>query len=97
MLNLPSKLTSFRPHCNEQSLSIENVTGRSFRLNESLFERMMSPKTPGASGIPTSSLTVQRRMHPEIADLVRTTLYPELKVCKNAAFFKPNPNEVSGS
>lgn len=63
---------------------METVTGRQFRLNESLFERMMSPKTPGASSLPTSSLAIQRRMHPEIANLVRLALYPRLKVCESA-------------
>lgn len=80
----PARLTLCRPHCNEQALSMENVTGRLFRLNESLFERMISPRTPGASSIPASSLAIQRRMHPEIANLVRVTLYPKLKVCESA-------------
>lgn len=70
----------YRPHCNEQALSVETETGMPFRLNESLFERMMSPILSGSSSLPTSSLAIQRRMHPEIADLVRLTLYPRLKV-----------------
>lgn len=89
------QLTLYRPHCNEQALSIETETGRPFRLDESLFERMMSPSMPAASSLPTSSLAIQRRMHPEIANLVRLTLYPKLKVRERAIYLKPNPDVFS--
>lgn len=73
---------------------METAAGRPFRLDESLFERMMFPKTPETSSIPTSSLALQRRMHPDIADLVRVTLYPELKVCESAAYYESNSNLI---
>lgn len=74
---------------------METAAGRPFRLDESLFERMMFPKMPGTNSVPTSSLALQRRMHPDIADLVRVTLYPELKVCESATHFESNPDVFS--
>lgn len=74
---------------------METAAGKPFRLDESLFERMMFPKTPETSSIPTSSLALQRRMHPDIADLVRVTLYPELKVCKSDAYYESNSDVFS--
>jgi hypothetical protein len=47
--------------------------GKKFELDLSLFERMQN------DGYPTSKLFTQRRMRPEIADLIRYTLYPELE------------------
>ena len=61
---------------------MENEEGRRYRLDESLFERLMIPTEPGALPIPTSQLNIQRRMHPDIADISRATLYPYLKVTK---------------
>ncbi|KAI9783521.1 MAG: hypothetical protein M1839_003691 [Geoglossum umbratile] len=49
------------------------------RLDESLFERLMKPANPGTQSIPTSLLSIQRRMIPDIADLSRATLYPSLQ------------------
>ena len=51
-----------------------------YRLDQSLFERMMYPSRHGILPFPTSRLNIQRRMHPVIADLMRATLYPDLKV-----------------
>ena len=70
----------FRPQVNEQSLSLETDLGMSYRLDESLMERMMLPSTPGVRPIAASRLNLQRRMHPEIADIMRATLYPFLQV-----------------
>ena len=42
-------------------------------------ERLMLPSTPGVFPIPASRLNIQRRMHPEIANLMRATLYPFLE------------------
>ena len=41
----------------------------------------MIPSTPGIRPIVSSRLDLQRRMHPDIADLMRATLYPFLQVC----------------
>ncbi|KAF3915965.1 hypothetical protein AA313_de0207269 [Arthrobotrys entomopaga] len=63
-----------------------------FNLDESLFERLAHSKVKIKSDIegeengettelvdfPVAQLDIQRRMHPDIANLVRTTLYPEL-------------------
>ena len=55
--------------------------GTPYRLDESLMERMMIPSTPTVRPIASSCLDLQRRMHPEIANLMRATLYPFLQVC----------------
>ena len=49
-----------------------------YRLDESLFERMVIPKDPACHAVATEHLTVQRRMHPRIADITRLT-YPYLQ------------------
>ena len=59
---------------------METEVGIQYRLDQSLFERLMFPSRPGAHPVPTSHLTLQRRMHPDIADLSRATLYAYLKV-----------------
>ena len=58
-----------RPQVNTTILSTEHCT--KYRLDESLFERMMFSKSP----ISVSRLNVQRRMHPDIADLSRAGDY----------------------
>ncbi|KAL9044740.1 MAG: hypothetical protein Q9214_002142, partial [Letrouitia sp. 1 TL-2023] len=68
-----------RPQVNQPSLSIATETGRLYRLDESLFERMVSPLSPEVHTLPYSTLSVQRRMHPDIADLMRATEYPFLE------------------
>ena len=69
-----------RPQINEQVLSIETAFGSAYRLDESLMERLMFPVIAGIEPIPFSKLSVQRRMHPQIADLMRITAYPYLQV-----------------
>ena len=68
-----------RPQVKEPNLSLETLQGSVYRLDESLMERLMLPKSVGLRPIPSSTLDTQRRMHPEIADLMRATLYPYLK------------------
>ena len=67
---------------NEHALSLETVIGAPYRLDESLMERMMIPSTPEVRPIASSRLDLQRRMHPEIANLMRATLYPFMQVCQ---------------
>ena len=62
------------------ALSVETEIGALYRLDESLMERMMLPSTAGTKPIASSRLSIQRRMHPEIADIMRATLYPYLEV-----------------
>lgn len=67
-----------RAQVNEQEMALEN--SKDFRLDQSLFERMMLPSLPDIKPFPTSRLNIQRRAHPDIADIMRATLYPGLKV-----------------
>ena len=68
-----------RPQVNQSSLSLETPYGAKYRLDESLFERMVMPSDPSKQPLPVSRLDLQRRMHPEVAQLMRSTLYPYLK------------------
>lgn len=72
-----TNLRNYRPQISEQSLSLETKNGQEYRLDESLFERLMDPNS-GIRTLPHSRLTIQRRMHPDISDCVRKTLYPFL-------------------
>jgi AAA domain len=67
-----------RPDVNEQKMSLETAVGSRYRLDESLFERCMVPTDPKSRPMPTSHLNIQRRMHPDIADIPRL-IYPYLK------------------
>lgn len=80
---LHTRLISYRPQVNQSALSLETTIGASYRLDESLMERMMVPSIPGVRPIASSCLDLQRRMHPDIADLMRATLYPFLQVCES--------------
>lgn len=67
-----------RPQINNYEFQYDNPRGARFSLDISLFERLVHPQ--GESPIlPHSSLEIQRRMHPSIAELVRSTLYPKLQ------------------
>lgn len=67
-----------RPQINNYELQHDHPTGAKYSLDISLFERLVNPQ-PGYSKMPYSSLKTQRRMHPSIAELVRSTLYPNLQ------------------
>ncbi|KAG8911359.1 hypothetical protein FRC01_005756, partial [Tulasnella sp. 417] len=63
-----------RPTIENYQFSMDNPqTGKVFRFDQSLMERLST------TGLPMSQLDVQRRMRPQIADLHRCTLYPALK------------------
>ncbi|KAL8658342.1 MAG: hypothetical protein Q9226_001086 [Calogaya cf. arnoldii] len=68
-----------RPQVNQPSLSLGTTYGTKYRLDESLFERMVMPGVSGGQQLPASKLDLQRRMHPDVAQLLRATLYPYLK------------------
>jgi superfamily I DNA and/or RNA helicase len=73
-----------RPHIQNHELSSENHRrALKHNLDISLFERLCASGIPSSTDnnleFPFAKLTVQRRMRPEIADLVRLPLYPELQ------------------
>ncbi|GJP50064.1 hypothetical protein CLOM_g9208 [Closterium sp. NIES-68] len=61
-----------RPKVEVYELSKDSHKG--FDLDVSLFERLALSKQ-----IPVFTLATQRRMRPEIADLIRSTIYPDLR------------------
>lgn len=63
-----------RPQINTYDLSLESNRGKAFRLDESMFERLVREKT-----LLPAQLNIQRRMRPEISTLVRNTLYEDLE------------------
>jgi superfamily I DNA and/or RNA helicase len=71
-----------RPHIANFELSAESSRGITHSLDISLFERLCVSSTSPSSAtqlkFPLTQLTVQRRMRPEIADMVRMPLYKEL-------------------
>lgn len=67
-----------RPQINNYEFQHDNPSGLGYSLDISLFERLIHPH-PGHPKLPYSSLEVQRRMYPSIAELVRSTLYPKLQ------------------
>ncbi|KAK5674024.1 hypothetical protein LTS10_013215 [Elasticomyces elasticus] len=68
-----------RPQVQNYSLSCESKNGAQYALDVSLFERLVQPQDALAQSLPYCTLTVQRRMHPQISQLVRRTLYPLLQ------------------
>ncbi|GKU06754.1 unnamed protein product [Fusarium langsethiae] len=72
-----------RPQIQNYDLQSTNPRGKQFSLDVSLFERLVEPSHDTAMKIPYSVLETQRRMHPSIAELIRSTLYPSLKDSKN--------------
>lgn len=67
-----------RPQIQNYELQSTNPRGEQYSLDMSLFERLVNPPHEGPT-LPFDILETQRRMHPSIAELVRSTLYPNLK------------------
>ncbi len=67
-----------RPQIQNYELQSSNPRGQQYSLDTSLFERLVQPPHDDFR-LPFSALETQRRMHPSIAELVRSTLYPALK------------------
>ncbi|KAF9581056.1 hypothetical protein BGW38_002064 [Lunasporangiospora selenospora] len=65
-----------RPQIETYELSMDSASGKLYKLDQSLFERLV---TAQENPLPMSKLTIQRRMRPEISSLIRTTLYPHLQ------------------
>lgn len=67
-----------RPQIQNYGLQSSNPAGLQYSLDTSLFERLVAPPHPDDIRLPFSTLNTQRRMHPSIAEMVRSTLYPAL-------------------
>lgn len=67
-----------RPQINNYELQHDHSRGKRYSLDISLFERLVSSQK-GNLQIPLSTLKTQRRMHPSISELVKVSLYPDLK------------------
>ncbi|KAF5005762.1 hypothetical protein FDECE_7804, partial [Fusarium decemcellulare] len=66
-----------RPQVNNLSLGRESATGGKWQLDRSQFERRAVGE-PGLVPAPLVQLSVQRRMRPEISQLIRS-VYPQLQ------------------
>ncbi|KAF4437818.1 Zinc finger, CCCH-type [Fusarium austroafricanum] len=71
-----------RPQIQNFDLQSTNPRGKQYSLDVSLFERLVQPPNDNDLRIPCSMLETQRRMHPSIAELIRSTLYPSLNDAK---------------
>jgi hypothetical protein len=80
-----------RPKAQNYELSCEHPASQ-IKLDISLFERLVHPENNQSPAVPYVTLEVQRRMHPSISTLIRSTLYPELQDSPQVA----NYPEVSG-
>ncbi|KAG6087821.1 hypothetical protein E4U15_007340 [Claviceps sp. LM218 group G6] len=76
-----------RPQINNYELQSSSPQGAKYSLDTSLFERLVQPLYDTDARVPYSTLETQRRMHPSIAALIRSTLYPSLKNADNVSFY----------
>jgi hypothetical protein len=67
-----------RPKAQNYDLSCENPRSQT-KLDVSMFERLVQPEYEQYAAVPYTALKVQRRMHPSISTLIRSTLYPDLQ------------------
>jgi hypothetical protein len=72
-----------RPQVQNYELSSESANGEQYSLDISLFERLVKPLTAESQPLPFTTLETQRRMHPSISNLIRSTLYPDLLNARN--------------
>lgn len=72
-----------RPQIQNYELQSTNPRGKQYSLDTSLFERLVEPPHLSDLRVPFSTLETQRRMHPLISELVRSTLYPSLQDGEN--------------
>ncbi|KAF9173649.1 hypothetical protein BGX20_002554 [Mortierella sp. AD010] len=75
-----------RPQIETYALSSDSPVGQNYSLDKSLFERLV---TADVNPLPMSHLTIQRRMRPEISDLIRNTLYTDLVDGANVRAYPP--------
>ncbi|KAL8397632.1 hypothetical protein RB594_004369 [Gaeumannomyces avenae] len=67
-----------RPQVTCRALSMESRSGELYQLDRSQFERLAVGQ-PGLPPFPVAQLNVQRRMRPQISQLIRQTMYPRLE------------------
>ncbi|KAK7913879.1 AAA domain-containing protein [Apiospora marii] len=68
-----------KPQIQNYELESTNPRGAQYSLDVSMFERLVSPPHDDDQMLPYSTLQTQRRMHPSISELVRSTLYHDLE------------------
>lgn len=68
-----------RPQISNYELQSTHVRGKQYSLDVSLFERLVNPFNKNEEPLPFTMLQTQRRMHPQISELIRSTLYPGLE------------------
>lgn len=78
-----------RPHSDLWDFQSANPDGKPWSFDISLFERLAQPLMPSEKKLPLDTLDIQRRMHPAIAELIRSTLYPALRDAENVKIYPP--------
>lgn len=78
-----------RPRSDLWKYQTANPDGKQWSFDISLFERLAQPLMPSEKKLPLDTLDIQRRMHPAIAELVRSTLYPSLRDAENVQRYPP--------
>lgn len=76
-----------RPSIKNYDLQSTNPRGEQYSLDKSLFERLVQPPHLSDPRLPFSCLETQRRMHPSIAEMVRSTLYNSLQDGENVHIY----------
>lgn len=79
-----------RPKAQNYELSCENPRSQ-IKLDLSLFERLVKSEDRNDTAVPYVTLEVQRRMHPSISTLIRSTLYPHLQNSPEVASYPEVP------
>ncbi|KAI1391377.1 uncharacterized protein F4822DRAFT_183775 [Hypoxylon trugodes] len=67
-----------RPQIVNYELQSTSHRGAQYSLDTSLFERLIEPSYDTDPRLPFDTLETQRRMHPSVSELIRSTLYPGL-------------------
>ncbi|KAI1205905.1 uncharacterized protein F4807DRAFT_246245 [Annulohypoxylon truncatum] len=68
-----------RPQIANYDLQSTSHRGAQYSLDVSLFERLINPAYDTDPRLPYDTLETQRRMHPNVSELIRSTLYPTLE------------------
>ncbi|KAH7040050.1 uncharacterized protein B0I36DRAFT_234919 [Microdochium trichocladiopsis] len=66
------------PQTQNYELQSTHPRGARYSLDVSLFERLIKPPFHDDPRLPFCTLETQRRMHPSVSQLIRSTLYPRL-------------------